>query len=419
MLNAVSVLLEIVGTMLGVNYLYGTKPRLGIYDAVFLVSEICIVECANYLNAGKQIIILSYLVIFLYQMMKFKVGIKRNCVAMMLLICIMVALQLICLGPLSVLYGMFSANVLVLIANSMTILVICLLGFRGVLYKLFGYATKYEWFMNVCLVCCCLASLYLVILYKYGDYLRYTDYIIFGAWMILLCIIIMKWQRTKEQFSMKEKELEMQQVYDGYARELLKSVLKKQHDFDNYVQAMLSEFQTASTLEELMGNQKIFVRDIKKDNYYNKLLDNKNSLVVGFLYSKFTNAEILGCNIMYIVKTEELQCDVPIYLLIKIIGILFDNAVEAVTEQEEKEVFLSLSESDDEIELVVSNPCEYVQQIVLRDWLRAGYTTKGEGRGLGLPNVVSLAAKYNFEVKVFNKETKKGNRIVFGINIRK
>ena len=168
-----------------------------------------------------------------------------------------------------------------------------------------------------------------------------------------------------------------------------------------------------------MGNQKIFVRDIKKDNYYNKLLDNKNSLVVGFLYSKFTNAEILGCNIMYIVKTEELQCDVPIYLLIKIIGILFDNAVEAVTEQEEKEVFLSLSESDDEIELVVSNPCEYVQQIVLRDWLRAGYTTKGEGRGLGLPNVVSLAAKYNFEVKVFNKETKKGNRIVFGINIRK
>lgn len=419
MLNAVSVVLEIIGTMLGVNYLYGKKPRLGIYDAVFLVSELCIVESANFLDVGKQIIILSYLVIFLYQMVKFKVGIKRNCVAMMLLICMMVAFQLICLGPLSVLDGVVSAEVLVLIANSMTILVIFLLGFKGVLFKLFGYATKYEWFMNVCLVCCCLASLYLVVVYKYGDYLRYTDYLIFGAWMILLCVIIMKWQKTKEQFSIKEKELEMQQIYDGYARELLKSVMKKQHDFDNYVQAMLGEFQTAATLEELMGSQKSFVKDIKKDNYYNKLLDNGNSLVIGFLYSKFVNAKNLGCDITYIVKTDELECDVPVYLLIKIIGILFDNAVEAVVQQEEKEVFLSLYETDEEIELVVSNPCEYVPQVVLRDWLRAGYSTKGEGRGLGLPNVVSLSNKYNFEVKIYNKTSERENRIVFAININK
>ena len=57
MLNAVSVVLEIVGTMFVVNYLYEKKLKFGIYDAVFLVSELCIVESANFLEVGKQIIL--------------------------------------------------------------------------------------------------------------------------------------------------------------------------------------------------------------------------------------------------------------------------------------------------------------------------------------------------------------------------
>ena len=418
MLNAVSVLLEIVGTMLGVNYLYGTKPRLGIYDAVFLVSEICIVECANYLNAGKQIIILSYLVIFLYQMMKFKVGIKRVCANVMLLICMVVTLQLICSAPLSFLDGILQTQLLIVFANLFMVIIITILGIRGIAVKLSKCANRHEWFLNLCFVCCFIASVYFIITYKMEKYLEYTDYIIFGIWAILLCAIIMKWQRTKEQYEMKEKEMEMQQIYDVYARELLKSVVKKQHDFDNYIQALLSEFQTAATLEELQSNQKIFVRDIKKDNYYNKLLDNGNSLVVGFLYSKFINAESLGYDVTYMVKTGELEGHDP-SLKIKIIGILFDNAVEALSEREEKEVFLSLIESEEEIELIVSNPFEHVSQTVLHDWLRDGFSTKGDTRGLGLPNVVGLASKYDFDMRAFNQMTDNGNRMVFAVNIKK
>lgn len=419
MLNGVSVVLEIVGTMLGVNYLYGRKLKFGIYDAVFLVSELCIVESANFLEVGKQIIVVSYLVIFLYQMFKFKVGIKSNCVAMMLLICILVALQLTCLGPLSLLDASYRTRILVLLANSMVIIVIALLGVKGVLHKLYVYATRYEWFMNMCLICCSLASLYLIIVYKYGDYLRYTDYIIFGIWTILLCAIIMKWQRTKEQVYIKEKELEMQQIYAGYAQSLLKSVRKRQHDFDNFIQAMFSHIQMAATMEELLENQKAFVRDIKKDNHYNKLLNSGNSLVVGFLYSKFIHAESVGCEVIYVVQTKELESRVPLYLLIKMIGSLFDNAVEAVSEQEEKELFLLLTETEQEIELVISNPFEFVPQTVFHDWLTEGHSTKGEMRGFGLPDVVRLSAEYDFIVKLYNKDTPEGNRIEVVVNIQK
>lgn len=419
MLNAVSVVLEIVGTMLGVNYLYGRKLKIGIYDAVFLVSELCIVESANFLEVGKQIIVVSYLVIFLYQMFKFKVGIKKICTNTMLLICIVVTLQLVCSAPLSFLNGILSTRVLILFVNVLMIVLTLVLGNKDILNKLSKCANQYEWFVNVCLICCFLASMYFVITYKSERYLKYTDYIIFGIWTILLCAIIMRWQRTKEQVRIKEKELEMQQIYDGYAQSLLKSVRKRQHDFDNFIQAMFSHIQMAATMEELLENQKTFVRDIKKDNHYNKLLNSGNSLVVGFLYSKFIHAESVGCEVIYIVQTKELESSVPLYLLIKIIGSLFDNAVEAVAEREQKDIFLLLTETEQEIELVISNPFEFVPQTVFHDWLTEGHSTKGEMRGFGLPNVVKLSAEYDFIVKLYNKDTPDGNRIEVVVNIQK
>lgn len=419
MLNAVSVVLEIVGTMLGVNYLYGRKLKIGIYDAVFLVSELCIVESANFLEVGKQIIVVSYLVIFLYQMFKFKVGIKSNCVGMLLLTCIIVALQLVCSIPLLLVEKIFLTSWLVLSTNLFVIIVVIALGRKGIWEKLLYHVTRHERFMNVFLICCSLASLYLVVVYKLDDYLRYTDFLIFGVWTILLCIIIVKWQTAKEQVHIKEKEMEMQQIYDGYAESLLKSVRKRQHDFDNFIQAMFSHIQMAATMEELLENQKTFVRDIKKDNHYNKLLNSGNSLVVGFLYSKFIHAESVGCEVIYIVQTKELESSVPLYLLIKIIGSLLDNAVEAVAEQERKDIFLLLTETEQDIELVISNPFEFVPQTVFHDWLTEGHSTKGEMRGFGLPNVVKLSAEYDFIVKLYNKDTPDGNRIEVVVNIQK
>ena len=109
----------------------------------------------------------------------------------------------------------------------------------------------------------------------------------------------------------------------------------------------------------------------------------------------------------------------PLYLLIKIIGSLLDNAVEAVAEREQKDIFLLLTETEQDIELVISNPFEFVPQTVFHDWLTEGHSTKGEMRGFGLPNVVKLSAEYDFIVKLYNKDTPDGNRIEVVVNIQK
>lgn len=307
MINAISVLLEIMAALFCINYFYDKKIRFRVYDAVFLIAELCIVEGANFFEQGEGIIILGYFALIFYPLCKFKVSIGKVCVSTMLLICSLVALQLLCSAPLYFLHEILSIDCLVLITNLLVLIIIFILGHNTVLTKYFEIVNKHEWFVNICLVFSLIGAIYLIIMYKLEDYLRSTDFIIFGGWTVLICILAMNWQRTKEQFKNKQKELERQQFYNEYTKELLKSVVRKQHDFDNYLQAILAQVHSATTLEELKEEQKTFIAGIKEDNRYNKLLAGGNSLIVGFLYSKFTAAESEGCNITYIVKTGELE----------------------------------------------------------------------------------------------------------------
>lgn len=419
MINAISVLLEIVAALICINYFYDKKIQLCVYDAVFLVAELCIVEGANFFERGEGIIILGYFALFLYPICKFKVNIGKVCVGAMLLICSVVALQILCSAPLYFLHEMLSIDCLVLITNFLVLIIIFILGQNTILTQYFGYVNMHEWFVNVCLIFSLIGAIYLIIMYKLEDYLRSTDFIIFGGWTILICILAMNWQRTKEQFKNKQRELERQQFYDEYTKGLLKSVIRKQHDFDNYLQALLAQVHSAATLEELKEEQKTFIAGIKEDNRYNKLLAAGNSLIIGFLYSKFTAAEGEGCRITYIVNTAELECKIPIHKLVEMIGILFDNAVEAVQGKTEKEIHFMLVEGDAQINLAVSNPSEYISQEKIHEWLLEGNSTKGERRGIGLANVVSIAEDYALDFRVYNKETEKGNRIEFAVDIYK
>ena len=94
------------------------------------------------------------------------------------------------------------------------------------------------------------------------EYLRPTDYLIFGVWTFLMFLMALNWQKNKALYQVKKKELEITNVYDQYTEELLQTVIKKQHDFDNYLQALLAQFEIATTLDELVYDQKKFIFEI-------------------------------------------------------------------------------------------------------------------------------------------------------------
>ena len=162
----------------------------------------------------------------------------------------------------------------------------------------------------------------------------------------------------------------------------------------------------------MVYEQKQFIFAINRDNHFNKLLAGGRSLVVGFLYSKFVNAENKGCQINYIVQTKELVCNVPLYNLVEVIGILFDNAVEAVIRGNDRRLYVRIVETEHAVEILISNPSLYVTQEEIQRWLQPGTSSKGEKRGLGLANIVDIVERYKADFFLYNEETAEKNFLV-------
>ena len=86
----------------------------------------------------------------------------------------------------------------------------------------------------------------------------------------------------------------------------------------------------------------------------------------------------------------------PIYL-VRIIGILLDNAIEALSNQEGGKLALAVFEDQGQVHLIIENDCQE-DPGDLNKLLEAGYSTKGSGRGLGLSNALELARESQFQL---------------------
>lgn len=136
MLNGLSAMIEIIVILLCVNYMYSKKIKLNIYDVLFVGLQMTIVESVNYFAINKKIILVCYLLIFLFQLLKFKLSTEEICVNTMLLVCISVVTQLISSVPMIVLNPYVSTDVLVLGNNVIALILVYVLGKTKKLYKI-------------------------------------------------------------------------------------------------------------------------------------------------------------------------------------------------------------------------------------------------------------------------------------------
>lgn len=83
-----------------------------------------------------------------------------------------------------------------------------------------------------------------------------------------------------------------------------------------------------------------------------------------------------------------------IKVLCKLIGIYFDNAIEAAQETRKKNILLEIYEFKDKVNIVISNTYKKSKNFNNRN--ERGVTTKGEGRGNGLYFANNLIEKNNW-----------------------
>ena len=106
-----------------------------------------------------------------------------------------------------------------------------------------------------------------------------------------------------------------------------------------------------------------------------------------------------GIDVFIDIMDEIKDVDVRDIDLCRILGIYLDNAVEAAGETEEKELKFNIIQDNGSTVIVIMN--SFINKgISISNMEKQGFSTKGEGRGLGLSNVVQVLGQYENVNKV-------------------
>lgn len=230
---------------------------------------------------------------------------------------------------------------------------------------------------------------------------------------LIVALIFILWISSENEKRHKMEELRTYQLYTNTFEDAVAAIRMKQHEFDNHINAIKCMQYTIHDPEKLIEEQNKYCDKILQDNKYNKLLKVKTSpILIGYLYSKFTSASSYDINIEYEIQDFNIE-KISINDLIEIIGILFDNAVEALAYQDNKEIEVKLLKNDNNFVISIANRSDRKTNSEIEKFFQYGYSTKGKGHGIGLHRANMLLKKYKAHIQVENISKYDGNYLCF------
>lgn len=141
-----------------------------------------------------------------------------------------------------------------------------------------------------------------------------------------------------------------------------------------------------------------------------------NEPIRGLLIQKFFAARKMKMELL--IETPDTKIEISNYVvsMVRILGILIDNAIEYLSENLEYEQLIKCAfiNHQNSIEIVIENSAS--ELIDLDKIFEQGYTTKGEERGLGLANVSDLVHKIP---NLFMSTQLKNNKIQISLILKK
>ena len=424
MILCIAWLLEMIAILLCIHELYGKKFYFNIKNIIVIAVDIIVLQLIEVGQLPGGTSMLLYPIACCYCISEFGVNKRELVVNNVLYIVILGILQMGAWMVLDVFQIIPTINsgrgIINLMVNTIVFFIVCIVIPHIGLHKFSVFMQQKIVLLRLLLIISILFVSYLLIILKVTDHLAAEQYVIIIISLCLLGGVTYMWQKNQYKAKEQQIELQMHHMYQESFQNLVSDIRSRQHDFENHINAVYSQHYTSTTLEELVEKQRKYCEVLREDNKYNKLLSTGNSIITGFLYGKFLQAEGKGITVKYKVKLGELECPVPIYKLVEVIGNLFDNAMEALEGNGcEKMIFLDLVETPEELNFTIKNENPYIPQEKLLQLFQRGESSKGNQRGIGLSNVKKICEEYHCELLAANKNDAGKSYIEFGINWRK
>ena len=183
-------------------------------------------------------------------------------------------------------------------------------------------------------------------------------------------------------------------IYTAYLESEYQEMKKIRHDYYNILLSIAGYIEE----KDMQGLESYFKQEIFP--ICSRLQEGKPKLgmlsylkvpaVKGLISSKVLEAQGLGIKTIVTISDTIEAFPINKVVLCRILGILLDNGIEESRASEPSALEISMIQKENAQLLIIANTCRVDQLPTLRQMEEAHFSTKGEGRGLGLTIVKEL-----------------------------
>ncbi len=235
-----------------------------------------------------------------------------------------------------------------------------------------------------------------------------------ALFVLLFFIGTGEWYKTKKEADFRKERLKREQQYYEAYDELVYLIRERQHDLKNHISAILGMAYTIDNYEDLVRMQKEYCKEIADKGKEAKILLSSDSpLITGFLYKKMREAEEMGIEVELKTDMSGWRLWTTEYEIVEVLGILLDNAMEALEKDDvyEKMMYLYLTNNN----IIVGNASSYFDAGEVAEFFSGSFSSKGRARGMGLAKLKKIVLSAGGNIIVSNEEYYKINFLQFRI----
>lgn len=415
----VALVFEIISILCCVDCVYGKKFIINLGSAFLILILLTFLEYVNYFDMGGISSLVTYVFIYVYCRKKYFSSVIKT-IQNILFATILLA----CIEFMSVAFlNMWVSEKAVyrnLLQNTIVFLICILLLPRCHIHHMSRnlYKKNNQSMIIVGSVFFIVGGM--ILLSKFIGKIEVAFFILGIPFVLFSIWILAKYNYSSEQLDfLQKKTKEESKLLDKY-EQLVMLVRIRQHDLKNHLTAIFASHYMYKTYEQLVKAQNDYSKQIVKDNQYNDLIKLEDKLVAGFLFEKFQKLGQIGINVQYTINSSMKQYKVSSYYVIELLGILLDNAAEAVNSDEYvKTIIVDFFEGSSEYFISIRNQVGPMTYEDIEQWFQAGKSNKGLYRGLGLYHARELCAELGCNIGVKLIKESNENWLEFTLGLEK